>query len=261
LKVIVPEIEGTHSGYLEVYRREEIVVFQYEASKDGETQAKKLSRFQGLLVVDAEHRYNELFETLPIVEAGCNAHGRRKFRDAEAVQPILGVEGGQFISAMYVAENAAQEQGLTGDALRAWRQTKIQPITATFQVWLDAVEPTLTPSDPLRKGVQYYQRHGEALRRFLDHPELPLDNSACEREFQTVAKARASWLFAGGTEGAHRAAVLLGIVASCRNLQIDIQSYLTWAFERLGTHKAQFGLSAAQLTPAAYRAARAPPDG
>jgi hypothetical protein len=33
---------------------------------------------------------------------------------------------------------------------------------------------------------------------------------------------------------------------------------LTWMFERRGTHNARFGLSARQLTPAAYKAAGCP---
>ena len=35
------------------------------------------------LTADAEHRYNAVYATGRVIEAGCNAHGRRKFRDAE----------------------------------------------------------------------------------------------------------------------------------------------------------------------------------
>ncbi len=35
LKVIMPEPAGCHDGYLEVYRRDDLVVFQYEAHKGG----------------------------------------------------------------------------------------------------------------------------------------------------------------------------------------------------------------------------------
>jgi hypothetical protein len=35
---------------------------------------------------------------------------------------------------------------------------------------------------------------------------------------------------------------------------VPCQAYLTWAFERLGTHRDLFGLSAEQLTPAAFKA-------
>jgi hypothetical protein len=57
-------------------------------------------------------------------------------------------------------------------------------------------------------------------------------------------------LFAGSTEGAHRACVLLGIVATCRALGIPVQAYLAWAFDRLGTHREHFGLDLEQITPA-----------
>jgi len=58
---------------------------------------------------------------------------------------------------------------------------------------------------------------------------------------------------AGSSEGAHRACILLGIMATCRAQKVPVQAYLTWAFERLGTHRDAFDLPAAELTPAAYR--------
>ena|GEM_PF-2774185 len=55
-------------------------------------------------------------------------------------------------------------------------------------------------------------------------------------------------LFAGSTEGAHRACVVLGIVATCRAIGVPVQAYLAWAFERLGTHRDLYGLEIQQIT-------------
>ena len=154
---------------------------------------------------------------------------------------------------MYVAEQDAQARGLVGAKLRTHRQRRIAPIAQRFRAWLDAVAPTLLPSEPLAAAVGYYQRHGAALFRFLDDPDVPIDNSPTEREFQTVAKLRLNMLFAGSTEGAHRACVLLGIVATCRTIGVPVQAYLTWAFERLGTHRDVFALPVEHLTPAAFK--------
>jgi hypothetical protein len=82
---------------------------------------------------------------------------------------------------------------------------------------------------------------------------VPIDNSPTEREFQNVAKLRLNMLFAGSTEGAHRACVLLGIIATCRALRVPAQAYLVWAFERLGTHRDLFSLPLEALTPAAFK--------
>jgi len=258
LKVLIPKLPGTHNGHLEVYRRDGLVVFQYEPHKGAEALADKLASFAGVLVADAEHRHNATFASGRIIEAGCNAHGRRKLRDAEDVQPVLAKEGGDFIAAIYLAEAEAQRRELAGDKLRAWRQRKVPPIRAKLLRWMNAVEPTLTPSDALATTIRYYRNHWDALFRFVDHPEIPIDNSASEREYQQVAKVRLNSLFAGSTEGAHRAATLLGIVATCRNLGVDPLGYLAWAFTRLGTHRDIYDLSAAELTPAAY--ARAAPS-
>ena len=92
-------------------------------------------------------------------------------------------------------------------------------------------------------------------RAVIDDPDVPIDNSATEREFQNVAKLRLNVLFAGSTEGAHRAATLLGIVATCRAMGVPVQAYLTWAFERLGTHREVFDLDLDAMTPAAFKLA------
>ena len=94
--------------------------------------------------------------------------------------------------------------------------------------WMDAVEPGLPPDDDLAKVIRYYKTHLKALFRFVDHPEIPIDNSATEREYQNVAKLRHARLFAGSTEGAHCMATLLGIVATCRTLDVDAKAYLAW---------------------------------
>jgi hypothetical protein len=108
-------------------------------------------------------------------------------------------------------------------------------------------------SEPLAAAVGYYERHRKALYRFVNDPEVPIDNSPTEREFQNVAKLRLSMLFAGRTEGAHRACVLLGIVATCRTIGVPVQAYLAWVFERVGTHRDLFDLDLAELTPAAFK--------
>ncbi len=256
LKVLVPGLPNAHDGYVELYRNADCAVFQYAAHKGSEDVVAKLAPFRGTLTADAEHRFNAVYETGRVIEAGCNAHGRRKFRDAESTQPVLAKEGGAFIAAMYVAEEDARKNNLVGDALLAHRREHIRPIADALAKWLVAVEPTLLPSDPLTAAVGYYRNHWDALTRFIDDPQVPIDNSPTEREFQNLAKLRLNMLFAGSTEGAHRACVLLGIVATCRAIGVPVQAYLAWAFERLGTHREKFGLALEEITPAAFKAAR-----
>lgn len=253
-KVQIPGF-GLHHGHMEVYHWDDTVVFQYVAEKGGVTQAEKLAKFKGTLLVDAESRYNRTAENPDILEANCLAHPRRKLRDAETVQPILAAEGGAFLSAMFELEVVAKENGLAGATLLDWRQTHTRPISEEFRAWMQVVGPTLLDDDPVGKVIRYFEKHWDHLMRFLSDPELPLDNSASERAFQAVAKLRLNCLFAGGTEGAHRAAVLLGVAATCQRVEVDFEAYLNWVFIRRGTHRHKYTMTAADLTPAAYKLA------
>lgn len=120
---------------------------------------------------------------------------------------------------------------------------------------MDAVEPTLLPDDAVAKAIRYYRNHWAALFRFVDDPAIPIDNSASEREYQNVAKLRLNMLFAGSAEDAHRAATLLGVAATYKAVGVHAETYLAWAFTRLGTHRELHGLPADQLTPAAFKRA------
>lgn len=226
LKVQVRGLKGTtHNGYLEVFRNDVAVVFDYEPTKEAGPLEAKLAEFEGTVVADAEHRHNGLYADGTIFEGGCNAHGRRKLRDAEGAQPQLAAEAGLFISKVYEAERKGQAAGLVGDALRTWRQSECGPHFMAFKGWLSVVKETLLPRDELRKALQYYENHWDALTRFLDHPEIPIDNSATERIYQHIAKLRQNVLFAGSTRGAERMAVILGIVATCRLHGVDGEAY------------------------------------
>jgi transposase len=256
LKVLIPGLETAHNGYIELYRNDCLAVFQYEPDKAGDNLLPTLRRFSGTLVADAEHRFNDLYLDGRVIEAGCNAHVRRKFRDAEDTQPLLAAEGGAFIGAIYGEEEKAKALDLSGDALREFRRQHISPLVVELRSWMDTVEPTLLPSEPLAAAIRYYKNHKTALLRFIDDPDIPIDNSPTEREFQNVAKLRLNSLFAGSSEGAHRACVLLGIVATCRALGVSALRYMTWAFERLGTHRDLYDLDVVDVTPAAFVAAQ-----
>ena len=182
LKVLVPKLPAAHNGYLELYRNGEVAVFQYEPDKAADAVVAKLQPFRGTLTADAEHRFNAVYATGRVIEAGCNAHGRRKFRDAEATRPDLAAEGGAFIAAMYVAEQEAQARGLAGAKLRAHRRRHIAPVVKRFRRWLDAVAPTLVRAArrrgrllpaPRRRAVPFPRRPRRPDRQLADRARVP----------------------------------------------------------------------------------------
>ncbi|MGC4067973.1 MAG: transposase [Polyangiaceae bacterium] len=74
LKVLIPQLPAAHNGYIELYRNQELAVFQYESDKSRDNVVSKLAPFCGTLTADAEHRFNAVFASGRVKESGCNAH-------------------------------------------------------------------------------------------------------------------------------------------------------------------------------------------
>ena len=89
------------------------------------------------------------------IEAGCNAHGLRKFRDDQDKAPLLASRAMAFIGRFYGEEARAREQGLQGAKLLAWRQQRVTPVAEEFRTWIDEHLEDLLPSKPVRKARQY----------------------------------------------------------------------------------------------------------
>ena len=256
LKVLIRGQDKAWDGYLEVFTRDELTVFQFDLTKHADELRDRLSKVTAVLVTDAESRNKA--GAPGAVFSHCNAHVVRKLREAAKAQPVLAKEGLAFLDALYDLEKEAKKRGLSGPELLAHRQ-RGRPGLERFEKWLrEVANGSLPPSDPVRKVANYYLRHWEGLTRFLEDPDLPIDNNQAEREFQRHAKLRLASLFAGSIEGAHRWAVLLGVVRTAQKHGLDVQAYLTWLFERRGTHRKVFGMPARELTPAAYKAAGCP---
>jgi transposase len=252
LKVLVEGAPEAWDAIVDVFNGDHVAVYQFALTKHGDELATLLTGFEGIVMCDAESRLNELCRQEGVRRANCNAHPRRAFRDAEAHQPVLAREAGAFLTQMYAIERRAAVEGLAGADLLARRQLQTRPVAERFKAWLLAHQDLL-PSDPLGKVIRYYLRHFDGLTRFIDDPDVPIDNNPSERAFQDHARLRLNALFAGSAEGGRRWAILLGVVTTAQRLGLDVQAYLTWMFERRGTRKRAFGLTATQLTPAAYK--------
>ena len=257
LKVLLPGQGKAWDGYLEVFARDHLTVFQFDLTKHADALRERLGMVSAVLMTDAESRNKA---GAPGATFGhCNAHPFRKLQEAVKVQPILALEGLAFLDELYTIEDAAKECELTGVALQAYRRRHCRPVLRRLRTWLRRVaQGDLPPSDPVKKVAKYYLKHWRGLTRYVGDPNLPIDNNEAEREFQRHAKLRYASLFAGSIEGAHRWATLLGVVRTAQKLDLDVQAYLTWMFERRGTHRKRFGMAAGELTPMAYKVAGCP---
>jgi transposase len=252
IKVLIPGQTKAWDGYLEVFTRDEISVFAFDVTKHADGLAERLDGVEVPLLCDAESRNRTMASSNVLVH--CNAHPLRAYREALKVRPKLAAEGLAFLGELYDLEDKAEARGLTGEELRAFRQEHSVEVLERYRAWLVAVQDSdPLPSDPVGKVVTNTLNHWAGLTRFVDDPALPLDNNESEREFQRHAKLRLASLFAGSVEGAERWALLLGVVRTAQKCGVDVEDYLTWVFDHMGTHRDQLGREPEELTPMAYR--------
>lgn len=219
----------------------------------GEDAEGKPILWKGTITADALNAHDRLFTDGSRLEAGCNAHGLRKFRDEANTAPLLASRAMGFIGGFYDVEAKATASKLKGAELLAYRQAHALPIAERFKVWLDEHIDDLLDTNPVRKAMQYYRSHWIALTRFLTDPRVELDNNWSERALRKIALLRNNSLYAGGIEGAERLCTLFTLINTCRLIGVDPYAYLVWAMTKSVPHSTNRGISAADLTPAAYK--------
>jgi transposase len=149
------------------------------------------------------------------------------------------------------------EEGVRGrppDEVLAVRKEHSVSIYDTLVDWCKAHQPVEPPKSPMGKAIGYLLNHEQALRRFMEHGAIPMDNGAVERLHIRVALTRKNFLFAGSDAGAQRAAIAYSILGCCALAEVDPVAYLVYALPRLAR-----GIrlrDAPELLPHAWKATR-----
>jgi transposase len=225
-------------------------VFHYSRDRKGVHPQEHLKTWSGLLQADAFSGYNELYKPdrspSPILEAGCWAHGRRKFFEladietaqrrkargekARAVYPKA-LEAVRLIDELFVVERTIN--GATPEQRLAVRKDRSAPIVAQLQTWLDETRAQLTSKHDMVKAINYLTRRWPAFTRFLDDGRVCLSNNAAERALRGIALGRKSWLFCGSDRGGQRAAAMYSLIVTAKLNDVDPQAWLADVLARI----------------------------
>jgi len=213
-------------------------VFDFTVSRHRDGPALFFENFSGTILGDCWHGFGSIAAESDgdIVRAACNAHARRKFENATDY-PGDRTKWMDWFWLLYDLESEAQEQSLTGDALLTARRARQRPVWELMRSELDAVddrtEQVVLPKSDLRKALNYVRNHWTELTRYLDDPDLPLDNNLCEQLMREVALGRKNWLFAGSLAGGERNAGFLSLVSSAHRNDLDSWAYVNDVLKRL----------------------------
>jgi transposase len=242
------------TGYFwPIYGDQDEIVFPFSPSRCGGLVEEVLADYRGVLLSDGYKVYDRYAERVNgIVHAQCWSHTRRNFIEAEAVEPELSGDILDCIASLYAFEDEIRVRKLKDERRQLYRAEHCKPVVDDiFRRLKEAVrERILLPSSPLTKAANYALDREDALRVFLEYPNVPVDTNHLEREIRPIALGRKNWLFCWTELGAHDTGVIQSLLATCRLQCVDPYVYLVDVLQRISTHPAR---DVAQLTPRLWK--------
>jgi hypothetical protein len=238
--MLSPGKKKTHRAYIWAYattRSAPIqgVVYDFQPSRSGKACRDFLADWQGQLVCDDYAGYKAGFAK-GITEVGCWAHARRKFFElTERGDSPIAAQALQSIGMLYDIERDIAEQ--PPDERRRIRQKRSRPMVETLREWLIHQRSQLTDGTRTAKAIDYSLKRWDALVRYIDDGNVPIDNNWIENQVRPWALGRKNWLFAGSQRSGQRAANIMSLIQTAKINGLDPQAYLRDVLERLPTAK------------------------
>lgn len=228
---------GIRKSYHWVYYSppDRLVMFDFQQGRDKTAPQKYLKTFKGTLQTDAYAVYNQ-FDTAGITMAGCLAHSRRKFADAQDNDPMARIPLSEF-QQLYAIEHNAKVRRLDQDQLKEERQKNALPIFTRLKLWMKNYQLKTTPSSPMGKAIGYFMNNWKRLTAYLGNGKTLIDNNPVERAIRVSAIGKRNFLFHGTHEGGQWAAMLYSFFGTCKLHQINPLEWLTDVLIRMPEYK------------------------
>jgi hypothetical protein len=215
--------------------------------------------FKGIIQCDGYSAY-ESFAQSParggrIVLAGCLAHMRRKFFEAQAEgadpQWVLGQ-----VQQLYQIEARLREARAGPEEILRTRQEHSAPLMERLKVRLEELQHSSKhlPQSLTGKALSYALSQWNKLGVFLRDGRVQIDNNLVENTIRPSAIGKKNWLFMGDATTGDRAATFYTLIGNCHRQGINAEAYLTDMFKRLPTETNQ---TVHRLTPKAWAAEQA----
>ncbi len=217
----------------------ELIAYVFSRSRSGETPVRVLEGTVGKLLVDGYDGYNKI--TLPggRERAGCWAHARRKFFEAQSSASGSAKAAMDFILELYKVERAALDADLLGTPEHLeMRRTRSRAVVEEFKAWLEAEKGRHPPRSAIGAAIGYALGQWNALTLFLTDVRLPLDNNPSERALRVAALGRKNFLFVGSDEAGENLAGLYSLIATCETNGVNPVDYLADVLLRVQAHPA-----------------------
>lgn len=239
--------------YWPVFGDQNELAFPFATSRGHDHAVKILGEYCGTLISDDYQAYEAYAAKRDeVTRASCWAHVRRKFVEAEGVEPERVARVLEWIRAIYRIEEEIREQKLEGEAKLGRRSTESRPLVEALFAWLkqELVASALLPTNPFTEAARHAVKLQAPLEVFLSDPAVPIDTNHLERGLRPIPMGRKAWLFCWTEVGAEKVGIIQSLITTCALQGVDPYTYLVDVLQRVAIHPQR---EIADLTPRLWK--------
>ena len=173
----------------------------------------------------------------------CNAHARRRFKEAKN----RFIDEAQFFvdkyKEIYRLEALAVDKPPEEKLLI---RKQMEPYFEDMKMRAIDLAPAFSTKSSIGKAISYFLGNLKEFMAFLKNPFLPIDNNSQERLLRNPVIGRKTWYGTHSKRGAETMAILFSLVESCKLNKVNPREYLKSLVEALHRGKKPF-------TPATFK--------
>lgn len=214
------EIEDTRSGNVaSVFLKESKALYLLSDVFSGYGKAvKKVNKYR-------QEKGVSLLEN-----AYCNAHARRKFKEAEENFPEEAKIFMKSYGEIYRLESKRKAAPGSG---KPKQRSKMRFYFEEMERECTRLKESCTPSSTLGRAISYYQKNYIGFTRCLENLRIDLDNNKEERLLRSPVVGRKTWYGSHSKRGAKTSAVLFSIVEACKLNGVNPREYFPFVVKEI----------------------------
>jgi transposase len=217
------------------------VLFEYDPSRSQEVPLRLLDGFHGYLQTDGYAGYNAACLINHITQLGCWDHARRKFKEAQDVQPkpkkgkphkaskadhILGL-----INTLYMIERQIKE--LSAAEKFQQRCKRSLPVLKKLKAYLEDNQHKVPKDGLTGKAMTYLSNQWGKLMVYCSNGELNISNILAENAIRPFVIGRKAWLFSDTPKGAQASAIHYSLIETAKANGLEPYAYLSQVLKAL----------------------------
>ncbi len=229
IRVLDKDLEGSsHQGYqwLCYSVRKKLVLMKYSKGRSVDGLIKELFMgYKGLLQCDGYAGYDVVARINSSIDlAGCFAHVRRKYFDAQSNDKKRSQHVLQLIQDMYMLERETID--FTAEQRLEYRKINTAPILEKIKNYIEEEAYKVAPKSNIGKAISYTLKQWSKINKILQYGELLIDNNLIENKVRPLALGRKNYLFAGSHDAAQRIAMMYSFFGTCAAHNVNPYTWL-----------------------------------